>query len=87
MPDLLAAVRGCTFDDFLFAPRFSVLERRDHCVFDRRQPCPLGHLGRDTEAYLVEAPREMGRNAMALRDGNFGVRHGSMMARVRLISK
>ena len=29
MPDLLAAVRGCTFDDFLFAPRFSVLERRD----------------------------------------------------------
>jgi len=64
-----------------------VLERRDHCVFDRRQPCPIGHLGRDTEAYLVEAPREMGRNAMALRDGNFGVRHGSMMARVRLISK
>ena len=29
MPDLLTAVRGCTFDDFLFAPRFSVLERRD----------------------------------------------------------
>jgi IMP dehydrogenase len=29
MSDLLAAVRGCTFDDFLFAPRFSVLERRD----------------------------------------------------------
>jgi IMP dehydrogenase len=29
MSDLLAAVRGCTFDDFLFSPRFSVLERRD----------------------------------------------------------
>src|ERR671912_602523 len=29
MSDLLTAVRGCTFDDFLFAPRFSVLERRD----------------------------------------------------------
>jgi len=29
MSDLLAAVRGCTFDDFLLAPRFSVLERRD----------------------------------------------------------
>src|SRR5688572_2436790 len=28
MSDLLAAVRGCTFDDFLFSPRFSVLERR-----------------------------------------------------------
>ena len=29
MSDLLAAVRGCTFDDFLFSPHFSVLERRD----------------------------------------------------------
>jgi IMP dehydrogenase len=29
MSDLLAAVRGCTFDDFLFVPHFSVLERRD----------------------------------------------------------
>src|SRR6188474_3433014 len=29
MPNLVDAVRGCTFDDFLFSPRFSVLERRD----------------------------------------------------------
>jgi IMP dehydrogenase len=29
MSDLLDIVRGCTFDDFLFLPRFSVLERRD----------------------------------------------------------
>ena len=29
MSDLLETVRGCTFDDFLFSPRFSVLERRD----------------------------------------------------------
>jgi IMP dehydrogenase len=34
MSDLLAAVRGCTFDDFLFAPRFSVLERRDPKTID-----------------------------------------------------
>jgi IMP dehydrogenase len=34
MTDLLAAVRGCTFDDFLFAPRFSVLERRDPRAID-----------------------------------------------------
>ena len=34
MADLLAAVRGCTFDDFLFAPRFSVLERRDPKTID-----------------------------------------------------
>ena len=26
---LLSIVRGCTFDDFLFTPQFSVLERRD----------------------------------------------------------
>ena len=34
MSDLLAAVRGCTFDDFLFSPRFSVLERRDPKAID-----------------------------------------------------
>ncbi len=34
MTDLLAAVRGCTFDDFLFTPQFSVLERRDPKTID-----------------------------------------------------
>ncbi len=34
MSDLLASVRGCTFDDFLFSPRFSVLERRDPKAID-----------------------------------------------------
>jgi IMP dehydrogenase len=38
MSDLLAAVRGCTFDDFLFAPRFSVLERRDPKAIDLSSP-------------------------------------------------
>jgi IMP dehydrogenase len=32
--ELLAMVRGCTFDDFLFAPQFSVLERRDTATID-----------------------------------------------------
>jgi len=32
--DLPSLVRGCTFDDFLFAPQFSVLERRDPAVID-----------------------------------------------------
>ena len=32
--DLAAAVRGCTFDDFLFAPQFSVVERRDPTKID-----------------------------------------------------
>ena len=34
MKDLLEAVRGCTFDDFLFAPQFSIVERRDPSAID-----------------------------------------------------
>ena len=34
MTDLLDRVRGCTFDDFLFSPHFSVLERRDPKTID-----------------------------------------------------
>ncbi len=34
MTDLLDAVRGCTFDDFLFSPQYSVLERRDPKTID-----------------------------------------------------
>lgn len=32
--DLVAAVRGCTFDDFLFTPQLGVLPRRDPDVVD-----------------------------------------------------
>jgi len=32
--DLLSLVHGCTFDDFLFAPQRSVIERRDPAVVD-----------------------------------------------------
>src|SRR5512146_691401 len=31
---LRATVKGCTFDDFLFSPQFSVVERRDPAVID-----------------------------------------------------
>src|SRR4029078_1040372 len=31
---LLDLVRGCTFDDFLFSPQYSVLERRDPSAID-----------------------------------------------------
>jgi IMP dehydrogenase len=34
MADLLELVRGCTFDDFLFTPQYSVLERRDPAAID-----------------------------------------------------
>src|SRR5215510_6380083 len=32
--DLRPFVRGCTFDDFLLAPQYSVLERRDPSTID-----------------------------------------------------
>jgi IMP dehydrogenase len=34
MTDLRDFVRGCTFDDFLFTPQYSVLERRDPASID-----------------------------------------------------
>src|SRR5918993_4744360 len=34
MSDLLDLVRGCTFDDFLFTPQYSVVERRDPSTID-----------------------------------------------------
>jgi IMP dehydrogenase len=34
MTDLLSLVRGCTFDDFLFTPQHSVVERRDPALID-----------------------------------------------------
>src|SRR5512134_1613987 len=34
MTDLLSLVRGCTFDDFLFTPQHSVVERRDPSAID-----------------------------------------------------
>ncbi|MBI4885877.1 MAG: IMP dehydrogenase [Acidobacteria bacterium] len=34
MSDLLDLVRGCTFDDFLFTPQYSVVQRRDPALLD-----------------------------------------------------
>src|SRR6188768_3241942 len=34
MSDLLELVRGSTFDDFLFSPQYSVIERRDPATID-----------------------------------------------------
>ena len=34
MPDFLDLIRGCTFDDFLFTPQYSVVERRDPATID-----------------------------------------------------
>ena len=35
---LLDLVRGCTFDDFLFTPQYSVIERRDPSGIDLSSP-------------------------------------------------
>lgn len=34
LAELLELVKGCTFDDFLFSPQFSVVERRDPAAID-----------------------------------------------------
>jgi hypothetical protein len=34
MPELIDLVRGCTFDDFLLTPQYSVVERRDPAAID-----------------------------------------------------
>src|ERR671928_2200451 len=34
MPSLVDLVRGATFDDFLFKPQYSVVERRDPAAID-----------------------------------------------------
>src|SRR5918995_6682557 len=34
MSELLELVRGCTFDDFLFTPQYSIVERRDPATID-----------------------------------------------------
>ena len=37
-PDLAALVQGATFDDFLFTPQYSVVERRDPATIDLSTP-------------------------------------------------
>jgi len=89
MTDLLAAVRGCTFDDFLFAPQFSVLERRD--------PKAIDLSSRFTEHLTLKQPivsanmDTVTRSAMAVvmaEEGGIGVidrgfRGGDIAAQVR----
>ncbi len=38
MSSLLDLVRGSTFDDFLFTPQYSVIERRDPSAIDLTSP-------------------------------------------------
>ncbi|MCX6552644.1 MAG: IMP dehydrogenase, partial [Acidobacteria bacterium] len=68
--ELLAAVHGCTFDDFLLAPQFSVLERRDpdtidlSCRFSRhltlRRPVVSANMDTVTRAPMAIVQAEEG---------------------------
>src|SRR3954469_1282500 len=89
MTDLIAAVHGCTFDDFLFSPQFSVLERRD--------PKKIDLSSRLTEHLVLKHPivsanmDTITRSAMAIvqaEEGGIGIidrgfRGGDIAAQVR----
>jgi IMP dehydrogenase len=89
MTDLLAAVHGRTFDDFLFKPQFSVLERRD--------PRTINLTSRFSEHLALKHPivsanmDTITRSAMAIvqaEEGGLGIidrgfRGGDIAAQVR----
>jgi len=87
--DLRAAVAGCTFDDFIFAPQFSVIERRDPATIDLS--CRLSeHL--TLKRPIISANMDtVTRSAMAIvqaEEGGIGIidrgfRAGDIAAQVR----
>ena len=59
----------------------SFRQRSDHSELDRRQIGALGHLCRDTEADLMEAPRQVGRYPVTLWNADMGgLRHDVTIA-------
>lgn len=93
MTDLLQLVRGCTFDDFLFTPQYSVLERRDPAAIDLS--CRLSqHL--TLERPIVSANMDtITRAAMAIavaEEGGIGIidrgfRAGDIEPQVREVAR
>jgi IMP dehydrogenase len=89
MSDLLDAVRGCTFDDFLFSPQFSVLERRDPRAIDLssrfsehitlKQPIVSANMDTITRAAMAVVQAEEGGLGVIDR----GFRGGDIAAQVR----
>ena len=89
MSDLLAAVRGCTFDDFLFSPQFSVLERRDPKAIDLsarfsehitlKQPIVSAYMDTITRSAMAIVQAEEGGLGVIDR----GFRGGDIAAQVR----
>ncbi len=86
-------VRGCTFDDFLFAPQFSVLERRDPSAIDLscrlserltlRRPLVSANMDTITRAEMAIAVAEEGGIGIVDR----GFRSGDIDPQVREVER
>ena len=92
MPDLCDLVRGATFDDFLFTPRYSVVERRDPATIDLtarfsehltlRRPIVSANMDTVTRAEMAIAVAEEGGLGIIDR----GFRSGEIEPQVREVS-
>jgi IMP dehydrogenase len=93
MPTLLDLVRGCTFDDVLFTPQFSVLERRDPSSIDLscslsqhltlRRPVVSANMDTVTRAEMAIAVAEEGGIGIIDR----GFRSGDIDPQIREVEK
>src|SRR3954465_15310647 len=93
MSFLLDLVRGCTFDDFLFTPQYSVLERRDPATIDLsarlsqhltlKRPLVSANMHTVTPAEMAIAVAEEGGIGIVDR----GFRSGDIQPQVREVLK
>jgi IMP dehydrogenase len=93
MSDLLQLVRGCTFDDFLFTPQYSVVERRDPATIDLssrlstrlrlRRPIVSANMDTITRAEMAIAIAEEGGIGIIDR----GFRAGDIEPQVREVER
>jgi IMP dehydrogenase len=93
MSSLLDLVRGCTFDDFLFTPQYSVLERRDASAIDLscrlsehltlRRPIVSANMDTITRAEMAIAVAEEGGIGIIDR----GFRSGDIEPQVREVER
>src|SRR3954471_362832 len=93
MSFLLDLVRGCTFDDFLFTPQYSVLERRDPAAIDLtcrlsqhlvlKRPIASANMDTVTRAEMAIAVAEEGGIGIIDR----GFRSGDIEPQVREVEK
>ena len=93
MGDWLDLVRGCTFDDFLFTPQYSVVERRDPATIDLscqlstnlrlRRPIVSANMDTITRAEMAIAIAEEGGIGIIDR----GFRSGDIEPQVREVGR